>query len=80
MLIRIGNEMKAAKSLSNEQVIEKGISALHRAIGPVGTRQFISMARPKREDSVLRHRKWQEKLQKDDFFDKVFGFDTEINT
>jgi hypothetical protein len=25
------------------------------------------------EDSVIRHRKWQEKLNKDEFFDKVFS-------
>jgi hypothetical protein len=68
--------MKAVKSLSNEQVIEKGINALHRALGPTGTRQFINLARPRREDSVIHHRKWQEKLNKDEFFDKVFGSGT----
>lgn len=54
--------MKALRSLSNEQVIEKGINALHRALGPTGTRHFINLARPRRENSVIHHRKLQEKL------------------
>ena len=68
--------MKAIKSLADEQVIEKGIHALHRALGPNGTRRFITLTRPQREDSVTRHQKWQEYLKKDEFFDKVFGPDT----
>jgi hypothetical protein len=68
--------MKAVKSLNDEQVIGKGISALHRVLGPVGTRRFMSITRIKNEDSVIRHRKWQEKLDKNDFFDKVFGQNT----
>lgn len=68
--------MKAIKALDDEKVIEKGMHALHRALGPTGTRRFITLARPRGEDSVTRHRKWQEKLDKDDFFDKVFGPET----
>lgn len=68
--------MKAIKSLADEKVIEKGIHALHRALGPTATRRFIELTRPQREDSVTRHQKWQEKLKKDEFFDKVFGADT----
>lgn len=61
------------KNLDDEKVIEKGMHALHCALGPSGTRRFITLARPLREDSVTRHRKWQEKLNKDELFDKVFG-------
>ena len=68
--------MKAVKSLNDEQVIGKGISALHRVLGPAGTRRFMNMTRSKSEDSVTRHRKWQDKLDKDVFFDKVFGSNT----
>ena len=65
--------MKAVKSLNDAQVIGKGINALHRVLGPVGTRRFMSMTREKREDSVSRHGKWAETLDKETFFDKVFG-------
>jgi hypothetical protein len=65
--------MKALKTLNDDQVIEKGMQALHNALGPSATRRFISIARPRREDSIIRHRRWQEKLDKDEFFDKVFG-------
>lgn len=65
--------MKAIKTLDDEKVIEKGMHALHQALGPAGTRRFITLARPRGEDSVARHRKWQEKLDKDEFFNKVFG-------
>ena len=68
--------MKAVKSLNDEQVIGKGINALHRVLGPAGTRRFMSMTRVKNEDSVIRHRKWQNKLDKDVFFNKVFGSNT----
>jgi hypothetical protein len=68
--------MKALKSLADDQVIEKGMHALHRVLGPAGTRRFITLTRPVREDSVNRHQKWQKTLKKDEFFDKVFGSDT----
>lgn len=64
--------MKALKSLDDTKVVEKGMQALHKALGPAATRRFIFLARIKREDSVARHRAWQEKLDKDVFFDKVF--------
>ena len=68
--------MKAVKSLNDEEVIGKGINALHRVLGPAGTRRFMNMTRSKNEDSVTRHRKWQDELDKDVFFDKVFGSNT----
>jgi hypothetical protein len=68
--------VKALKAMDDDKVIEKGMHALHQALGPTGTRRFITLARPRGEDSVTRHRKWQEKLDKDVFFDKVFGSGT----
>lgn len=65
--------MKAVKCLDDDRVIERGINALHRVLGPAGTRRFIALARPHTEDSVTRHRKWQEKLDKDSFFREIFG-------
>ena len=64
--------MKATKCLDEEKVIEKGVDALHEALGPVDAQRFLQMKMKKGEDSVTRHRKWQGSLNKDDFFKKVF--------
>lgn len=34
---------------------------------------FLSMPRDNREESVERHRKWQESLDQKEFFNDVFG-------
>ena len=65
--------MKAVKGLTDEQIVKQGVTLLHRGLGPAATRRFMTLTRPPREDSVIRHRKWQEKLKKDQFFDAVFG-------
>ena len=39
----------------------------HRHDGP-----FITMPRKKRVDSVKRHRQWQQTLDKDESFDRIF--------
>jgi hypothetical protein len=35
--------------------------------------RFISMSAGKRLESIKRHKLWQSKLDKNGFFDKVFG-------
>jgi hypothetical protein len=55
---------KAINSLEDEQVIEKGMHALHQALGPAGTRRFIKITRPLRRGSVARHRKWEKRLER----------------
>lgn len=51
---------------------EKGIDLLMKGLGPLETIRFINISRDTKIDSVKRHRKWQQQLKKDDFFNSVF--------
>jgi hypothetical protein len=59
--------------LREEEMVQKAIDALMEALGPVETARFLTLPRQKRLDSVIRHRRWQSGLDKDAFFDQVFG-------
>lgn len=65
--------MKAERYLTEEATIKKGVDALVKELGPVETMRFINLPRERRQESVKRHREWQMKLDKADFFDEVFG-------
>jgi len=58
--------------LTEEQLIAKAIDLLVEKLGPVETSRFLSLPREKRIESVRRHRLWQSKLEKEDFFSQVF--------
>lgn len=61
--------MKMVKGMEQSEVIERGVNALYKELGPAGAKRFIALTHPvKREESVARHRKWQAGLKKDDFF------------
>lgn len=64
--------MKAIRYLTEEELIERGLEALMTALGPVETMRFLTLPRPRRLESVERHRRWQERLDQDQFFDQVF--------
>jgi hypothetical protein len=64
--------MKAVKCLDQNVLLEKGIDALYRELGPMEARRFIAMANPaRREDSIKRHRRWQAGLNKDEFLARI---------
>jgi hypothetical protein len=54
-------------------LIRKSIEVLMEKIGPIETIRFINIPRKKRLESLERHREWQKMLDKDKFFDEVFG-------
>ena len=64
--------MKASQLMKEETLIDEAIGVLMKKFGPVETSRFLAMPRPKRTESVRRHRRWQERLDKDTFFDGVF--------
>jgi transposase-like protein len=64
--------MKQVKYLNENEVLEKGITALLSELGPVETARFLNISRDKRIESVKRHREWQKNLNVDDFFNEVF--------
>jgi len=65
--------MKGAKYMNEDTLIRKSIEVLMEKIGPVETFRFMNIPRKKRIESVRRHRQWQKMLDKNKFFDEVFG-------
>jgi len=65
--------MRANKYLDEELVIKKGIDVLIKELGPVEAIRFINIPKKRRMESVRRHRQWQKLLDKDGFFNEVFG-------
>jgi hypothetical protein len=65
--------MKAMQYLPEENLVEQALAALMKALGPVETMRFLNLPRKSRLESVERHRKWQETLNQEDFFNQVFG-------
>ncbi len=68
--------MKTPTYLNNDELIQKALSALMQALGPVETMRFLNLPRQQRLESVKRHRQWQEGLDQNQFFDQVFGEQT----
>ena len=65
--------MKSLKYASEETVIRKAIEVLIKELGPVEAIRFINIPKKKRTESVKRHQQWQKTLDKDRFFNEVFG-------
>lgn len=59
--------------LPENEMIRRALDALMTTLGPVETARFLALPRQRRLDSVKRHRQWQASLNKDQFFDQVFG-------
>jgi len=58
--------------MGEEELIRRGLEALMTALGPIETTRFLNLKRSRRLESVARHRRWQSKLNKEAFFDRVF--------
>ncbi len=65
--------MRIEKYMDEEAVIRKGVQALIKELGPVEALRFMNLPKKKRLESVRRHREWQKLLDKDRFFEEVFG-------
>lgn len=64
--------MKTVKSLDQHEMIERGLKALYKELGPIEARRFIAYANSiPREDSVKRHHRWQNSLDKKAFVKKI---------
>ncbi len=59
--------------MDEEVVIKKAMEVLIKELGPVEAIRFINMPKKRRLESVKRHQQWQKLLDKDSFFDQVFG-------
>ena len=65
--------MKDTVLMGEDELIEKAVGILMRGLGPVETSRFLALPPGKRSESVRRHRAWQAKLDKDEFFDTAFA-------
>ena len=65
--------MKLTKTVPDDDLMKKGIEILFRELGNVDAIRFLSIPRENRVESVKRHKDWQQSLNKDAFFDEVFG-------
>ena len=65
-------KMTNVKYMSEDVVIKKAIEALIEELGPVEAIRFINIPKRKRMESIKRHRKWQNMLDKSVFFDEIF--------
>ena len=64
--------MKARLFIDEERLIERAIDVLVKELGPVEASRFLSLPKKKRLESVKRHRQWQAKLKREEFFNRVF--------
>lgn len=65
--------MKALHYLSEDELIQRGLEALMKDLGPIEAMRFVALSRERRLESVQRHRQWQATLDPKTFFDQVFG-------
>ncbi len=66
--------MNMVKYMDENLLVRKGMGILLKELGPTETLRFICLpSQKKRVESVRRHRQWQDKLDKDEFFNAVFG-------
>jgi len=65
--------MKNIKYMNEDVVIKKAIEVLIKELGPVEAIRFINIPKRKRMESIKRHRKWQQMLDKSMFFDEIFA-------
>lgn len=63
----------AIQYMPEEQLVQKALEALMATLGPVETTRFLALAREGRLESIERHRRWQETLERNAFFDEAFG-------
>lgn len=64
--------MKPTQYMNEEELVDRAVSALLKALGPVETAHFLNLRRAGRLESVKQHRRWQATLDQDKFFDQVF--------
>jgi hypothetical protein len=68
-----GFTMKQSQFLSEEALVQRAIEVLLETLGPVETSRFLALPVKKRTEAVKRHREWQAELEKEPFFNEVFG-------
>lgn len=64
--------MTHTKEISDRELMTKGAEILFKELGYVDTIRFLTMPKDQREESVQRHRNWQNSLDQKKFLDEAF--------
>jgi len=64
--------MTLTKSVPENVLLKRGTEILFRELGSFDAIRFLTISRKKRIESVKRHGKWQQTLDKDAFFEEIF--------
>ena len=66
--------MKLERYMNEDLLIKKSMEILMDNLGPIETTRFLNIYQDReRVEGVKRHREWQKTLNKDKFFDEIFG-------
>jgi len=65
--------VNAHTHLQEEAMIQQAVNTLVDTLGPTETARFLTLPRRRVLDSVTRHRRWQDGLDRERFFDLDFG-------
>lgn len=64
--------MSLTKMMPDKELVKKVTEILFKELGYNDAIRFLSMPGEQRIESVERHRKWQNSLEKEKFFNEVF--------
>ena len=64
--------MTYTKEIPDRELMTKGAEILFKELGYVDTIRFLTMPKGQREESVQRHRNWQNSLDQKKFLDEAF--------
>ena len=65
--------VNTAQYMSDEQLIQQALEVLTAALGPIETTRFLTLTRETSIESVAWHRQWQASLDREAFYDQLFG-------
>jgi hypothetical protein len=65
--------MKSNNVIQENTLIHKALTVLIKNFGVLETNRFLSIINNKKIDSIKRHQNWQDQLNKDDLFKKIFN-------
>ena len=65
--------MNMIQYMDENLLVKRGTEILLKELGPAEALRFICLPSQRRAESVRRHRQWQDKLDKNEFLNAVFG-------
>jgi hypothetical protein len=79
LLRQVRIRMTVQTYLPEETMVQRGVKALVKSLGPIEAARFLNLPRQRLLDYVQWHRQWQTSLDQKSFFDTVFGPDNLVD-